>query len=152
MCTPRGYPTQSGHATPCRGRWDTMLFRLLFIFAIVYAVLRLMEKLGRQARPMDPPYDRTPPRYDFSDGGGWRPPPRSRVAPAEPSPFEVLGVSPSASDDEIHTAYQKLVREYHPDRVSGMGADLVELAERRTKEINAAYEVLKRRSRARAHG
>lgn len=68
------------------------------------------------------------------------PPPRS----SGPSPYEVLGVSPQASQEEVRRAYQKLVQQYHPDQVSHLGAELREVAERRTKEINAAYNQLKR--------
>ena len=31
-------------------------------------------------------------------------------------PYKILGVSPSASDDEVKDAYRKLVKKYHPDR------------------------------------
>ena len=51
--------------------------------------------------------------------------------------YKVLGVEPTASDEDIKRAFRKLARKYHPDVVSG--AD----AEARFKEINAAYEVLK---------
>ena len=53
-------------------------------------------------------------------------------------PYKVLGVSPTASDDEIKKAYRDLARKYHPDKYSG--SDLAELAEEKMKEVNAAYE------------
>ncbi len=50
--------------------------------------------------------------------------------------YEILGVSRSASSDEIKRAYRKLVKQYHPDINDGPDADT------RIKEINEAYEVL----------
>ena len=48
---------------------------------------------------------------------------------------------------EIKKAYQALIQQYHPDRVADMGPELRDVAEERTKEINAAYEELKRQHR-----
>ena len=60
------------------------------------------------------------------------------------SPYEVLGVRRGASKDEIVSRYRELVRQYHPDKVTHMAPEFREVAERRMKEINAAYNALKR--------
>ncbi len=53
-------------------------------------------------------------------------------------PYKVLGVSPSASDDQIKDAYRKLAKKYHPDQYSG--SPLADLADEKMKEINEAYD------------
>lgn len=53
-------------------------------------------------------------------------------------PYKVLGISPSASEEEIKSAYRALARKYHPDKYRD--SDLAELATEKMKEVNAAYE------------
>jgi hypothetical protein len=58
--------------------------------------------------------------------------------------LQVLGVGDSASDEELSAAYHRLAQMYHPDKVAGLASEFQVLAEQRMKEINAAYETLKR--------
>lgn len=53
-------------------------------------------------------------------------------------PYQVLDVSQNATEDEIKSAYRKLVKKYHPDNYAD--SPLADLAEEKMKEINEAYE------------
>jgi tetratricopeptide (TPR) repeat protein len=55
-------------------------------------------------------------------------------------PYSVLGVSQSASDDEVKKAYRELARKYHPDNYQNN--PLADLAEEKMKEINEAYDTI----------
>jgi hypothetical protein len=60
--------------------------------------------------------------------------------------FEILGVDFRASPEEIRAARNRLVRQYHPDRlesVEGLSPDFEALANQKLVEINAAYEEAK---------
>jgi DnaJ like chaperone protein len=54
--------------------------------------------------------------------------------------YSVLGVGRDASPEEIKRAFRRLANKYHPDKVSHMGDEFRELAERRFKEIQEAYQ------------
>lgn len=60
------------------------------------------------------------------------------------NPYEVLGVSPNASNDEVKRAYRELSRKYHPD--SYVNNPLADLAEEKFKEVQEAYDqIMKQR-------
>ena len=67
------------------------------------------------------------------------------------NPYDVLGIDPSASDDEVKKAYRKLSRKYHPDaNVNNPNKDQ---AEAKFKEVQAAYtQIMKMREQGSSYG
>ena len=61
--------------------------------------------------------------------------------------YATLGVDSEASNDEIKKAYRRLMNRNHPDKIAGSNpeAAVVAEAERRTREVRSAYEMLKAR-------
>lgn len=55
-------------------------------------------------------------------------------------PYEVLGISRGASEEEIKKAYRELAKKYHPDNY--VNSPLTDLAAEKMKEINEAYDTV----------
>jgi len=57
-----------------------------------------------------------------------------------------LGLKPGASDAEVKKAFRKLVSQYHPDKLvsRGLPEEMMEMARTRVREINTAYEQIKK--------
>jgi len=73
-------------------------------------------------------------------------PPRERKVYG-PTPEEILGFKKNEpiTKSELKKRYFDLLKQNHPDRVASMGADFKKLADKNTKEINQAYESLKKK-------
>ena len=54
-------------------------------------------------------------------------------------PYAVLGISSSASDDEVKTAYRNLAKKYHPDNYAS-APDVADLAAEKMSQVNEAYD------------
>ena len=57
---------------------------------------------------------------------------------------EILGVSQNAHFEEIASAYKRLIISYHPDKFKHLGPDFEIVANKRAKNINAAYDYAKK--------
>jgi len=69
----------------------------------------------------------------------------SQRGPSIPkTPYEILDVSPGASQEEIKAAFKQLAGKYHPDKVAHLGDEFKILAEEKFKQIQEAYQTLKR--------
>ena len=102
---------------------DLLQWTIVFGCAVLgYCIVHIVLQKS-QAAKSKPEHDPTPRRAQQT--AAW---------------YEVLKVAPSASADEIKAAYRKQMEQYHPDRVAHLGEELRNLAEDRTKEINAAYD------------
>jgi len=59
-------------------------------------------------------------------------------------PYQILEIERGASQEEIKKAFRQLAGKYHPDKVEYLGDEFSALAEKRFKEIQRAYEELRR--------
>lgn len=61
-------------------------------------------------------------------------------------PYQVLGLSRQASEDEIKKTYRTLIRENHPDTLiaQGMPQEFIDVANEKMAAINAAYDVVEK--------
>lgn len=60
----------------------------------------------------------------------------------EEDPYNILGVQPGASKEEIKAAYKRLAAQYHPDKVQHLGKEFQELAHKKFVAIQKAYDEL----------
>lgn len=105
------------------GRLDDVL--LLAWLAWIYRshVRRSVAPNGERERPGGP--------ADLSKASG------------ELNAYEVLGISPSASTEEVHAAFRAQMQQYHPDKVAHLGDELQQLAHQKSQQILRAYGQLK---------
>ncbi len=114
---------------PIFGRLDDLFLAGLLIYYLKYRrlpwfVVQLKNLLFGSRKP----------------AGNTRTEGRSKTASKDP--YEILGLKPGASSEEIHNAYREAVKRYHPDRVSHLGEEFKELAAEKFVEIQRAYDFL----------
>ena len=68
-----------------------------------------------------------------------------KETPIPKTPWEILGVSETASKKEIQAAYKQAIKKYHPDKLSHLGEEFSTLANEKFLEIQKAYDQLMQR-------
>ena len=61
------------------------------------------------------------------------------------SDYKVLGIEPTATDDEVKKAYRKMAIKFHPDKVAQMGDEYQKGAKEKFQKIQEAYDAIKQR-------
>lgn len=104
-------------------RWASLRHRYSLEFCILQYLAQTgpMQSIDPPGREEDTQLERADVNYDHNC-------------------FAVLGISESATIDEVRLAYKTLIKQNHPDRLHNMSPALRELAESQTKVINVAYQ------------
>jgi DnaJ like chaperone protein len=107
---------------------------------LIYLIWNFYRRFGGV-----PSFGRGPgPERNYSDSGqqsNQSGTPQGGTPPTK-DPHQILGLQPGATPEEIKSAYRKLARKYHPDKMAHMGEDFRTLAEKKFKEILEAYREL----------
>lgn len=105
-----------------------VLRRICAALGMPEAVLRQLEALLRMQQQRSGP-------------GGAARPQRDLLADA----YQVLGVTPAASDAEVKRAYRKLMSQHHPDKLvaKGLPEEMLRVAQEKAKDITRAYDLVK---------
>jgi DnaJ like chaperone protein len=69
---------------------------------------------------------------------------KNMFIPETDSSYKILEIEPSSSNEEVKKAYRRMAMKYHPDKVSHLGEEFRKTAETKFKNVNEAYEKIKR--------
>ena len=58
--------------------------------------------------------------------------------------YDILGLSKTASDDQIKTTYRKMVKKYHPDKLTDVSEDVVKMAKEKFQSVKDAYDKIRK--------
>ena len=58
--------------------------------------------------------------------------------------YEILGLNKSSTEDQIKTAYRKMVKKYHPDKLRGVSEDVVKMAKEKFQSVKDAYDTIRK--------
>lgn len=125
----------------------------LILLELIYRVMYVKEVSPRELQTLQQiadflainPYDHQAIRARYQAGGRTGAPDGSRYADQEARYYQALGLEPGADFEQVKSSYRNLSKQYHPDKVNHLGKEFSKVAEEKMKEINEAYQYLKKR-------
>jgi hypothetical protein len=101
------------------------------------------KRPGKTKQPRAAPRARAPEREPESGPEiADEPTPRPAPPPRALDPWAVLGIAPGTSAADARKAFRTLISQYHPDKVAHLAPEFQELADRKTRELLAAWELV----------
>jgi DnaJ like chaperone protein len=138
----------------CRGRHDLLgMFLQIQLHAAmadgvmhpaeVELIRRICGALGISQYELDQYMQFINAQQRFRRDAGSRTPEARQDALA--AAYQTLGVAATATDAEIKTAYRRLMKENHPDKLvaRGLPENMIKLAQEKVQQINVAYDLIK---------
>ena len=131
------------------GRW---LFKLLplpntGITTEIPSATRAQTK-ERTSRPEPPPPDGDESRSSSTGPSGEKTRASEKRTPQFLTPHEILGISRDATHEEIRSAFRRLAKQYHPDKVYHLGDEVHAMAHEKFRRLKEAYDALVEREDA----
>ncbi|MCM2283946.1 MAG: DnaJ domain-containing protein [Desulfobacula sp.] len=126
---------------PFLGFLDDGLIAVVIYYLIRYGTLPAF--LLKKQKPFQSAYDQESYGFEAKDRNSSTSEKKENPEQSVPkSPYDILGIRPGASKEEITAAYKKAVKKYHPDKLSHLGEEFSSLANEKFLDIQRAYDVL----------
>ena len=58
--------------------------------------------------------------------------------------YEILGVTKASSEEKIKQAYRKMIKKYHPDKLTGVSEDVIKMAKNKFQSVKDAYDSIRK--------
>jgi DnaJ domain len=133
------------------GRWEQALVLTINIMGIVILIWSLRQygksRQAEQSHAKDY-WQQRERAATLSEEDEWQQRERAAMLSEEDEWWTILEVSPDASANDIRRSYLRKIKQYHPDRLAGHASAVRELADRRSKTLNAAYAEAMREKRS----
>lgn len=126
--------------------WIWSILSLAVLYEFLHDQNRIFKKKRFLSSVPKPEFLLEEPSYEppQNEEVGSRPPNSREHALSLEMALSILGLASLPTVESLKQSYREKIKEYHPDRVAHLGPEIRIVAEKKTKEINAAYELVEK--------